>query len=337
MRKSRGRLYKALLIIFILILLGTFTSCSYSAEGKLIFGTFFDMELKGKNASKTGEEIETTLIALEEKLSTNIVTSDINKINESDKDIPLSVSKDTLYLLQLSKNLYVETEKAFNPAMFPIVELWNMSPSRFILNKSIPDQESITNALKYTDFDDITIDELNFTVTKKYKEQKLDLGAIAKGYAVKLAMDKCINLSTALINAGGTISYLGGSVKIGILDPRGDGLLGSVNLNGNSIATSGDYERFFIKEGIRYHHIFDRNGYPAGLHSDNKIISVSVIASDATIADALSTSLFILGSSYINLIQKYNASAIFVYEDKTVEIIGNADFSLINTEYTINA
>lgn len=336
MPKSRGKLNKVLLEFLIIIISGSLISCSYSAEGKLLFGTFFNMDLKGDNAVKIGEDILSSLFALEDTLSTNIASSDISKINQAEKDIPISVSSDTLNLLLLSRTLYEDTNHAFNPAMFPVVELWNMSPAKYIFTKSVPDEQSIADTLKFTDFNDFYIDETNSTVTKKYKEQKLDLGAIAKGYAVKLALLKCGSLNSALINAGGTIGLSGDMAKIGILDPRGNDLLGSVDLFNSSIATSGDYERFFEIDGIRYHHIFDQSGYPSGIKDLNKIISVSVIAKDAAIADALSTSLFILGSSATDLLTKYNASAVFVYEDKTVDVIGNISFSLINTEYRLN-
>ena len=129
---------------------------------------------------------------------------------------------------------------------------------------------------------------------------KIDLGGIAKGFALDCAIKKLKehNINNCLINAGGQVYALGDKLgkpcKIAIKDPRQPGISGTLELNNQSVSTSGDYEQFFLKNGKRYCHIIDpKTGYPA----DTQIFSVTVIANDGLTADALS-----LHSNFLNLI-----------------------------------
>ncbi|NCC64007.1 MAG: FAD:protein FMN transferase, partial [Spirochaetia bacterium] len=139
------------------------------------------------------------------------------------------------------------------------------------------------------------------SVLLKHKGQSIDLGAIGKGYAAQCAMDKlrAFVLSGACLSIGGNTVVRGskadkGLWRVGVQHPRRhDKLLGVVSATEASLVTSGDYERFFVdRAGERYHHILDpRTGYP----SCSEIISSTVVHEDSLVADALSTSLFVLG------------------------------------------
>jgi thiamine biosynthesis lipoprotein len=129
---------------------------------------------------------------------------------------------------------------------------------------------------------------------------KIDLGGIAKGYALDCAIDKIkkSGIKSCLINAGGQVSCIGGnfgrSWQIAMKDPRGQGFVGYFDLEDKSIATSGDYEQYFIKNGRRYSHILNpKTGEPA----QSGISSVAVIACDGLTADALATAIFVLGKT----------------------------------------
>lgn len=129
---------------------------------------------------------------------------------------------------------------------------------------------------------------------------KLDLGGVAKGYAVDRAIDVLLKkgVTQVLVNAGGDIRAIGQSHKgrpwrIGIQHPRQDKMLTVLELKDLSVATSGDYERFFIKDGVRYHHIIDpRTGYPA-----KECISVTITAPTCLEADIVATAVFVAGPS----------------------------------------
>ena len=145
---------------------------------------------------------------------------------------------------------------------------------------------------------------------------QLDFGAIAKGYAIDrgIQMLKKFGIQNAMINAGGDIRLIGKHGKndwhIGIRDPRHkDNIIATLSLHGDvSIVTSGDYERYFINQGQRYHHILNpKTGYPS--YSSQ---STTVIASNATLADAWSTALFVLGSKGLKVIEKLPLQALII-------------------------
>jgi len=129
---------------------------------------------------------------------------------------------------------------------------------------------------------------------------KLDLGAIAKGFAVDVAVKKLkeLGVNSCLINAGGEIYCLGRKHgkpwKVGVKHPRSSDMIEYLELENKAVATSGDYEQFFLLQDTHYSHIIDpRTGCPA----DSGIVSVTVIADDCLTADALATSIFILGKT----------------------------------------
>lgn len=139
---------------------------------------------------------------------------------------------------------------------------------------------------------------VNDSVVKRQSDVCLDLGAVAKGYGAGEAAKtlRKLGVPSALVDLGGNLYVMGTRYgkkwKVGIRQPRGNGVLGGMELSDTSVATSGDYERYFIKDGIRYHHIFDsKTGYPA-----RGLISATAITTDPTLADAYSTVLFVLGA-----------------------------------------
>jgi len=153
---------------------------------------------------------------------------------------------------------------------------------------------------------------------------KLDLGAIAKGYAVSTGIQNLRDqgIEHALINAGGDLCSIGNQGerpwRIGIRNPSGEGIMASIELeNDECVFTSGDYERYFTHDGKRYHHIIDpRSGYPA-----DKVSSVTVLHQDGAVADAASTALFIAGpDGWQEIAKKMGVSAVMMV-DKQGRII----------------
>jgi len=180
--------------------------------------------------------------------------------------------------------------------------------------KKKPDQASIDSALKAINYHAVLLDRTQSTVRFSHPQVKIDLGGIAKGYAVKRCLEllKISGIKHALVSAGGDTGLLGDRRGrpwyVGIKHPRADEKTAvKLPLNNESISTSGDYERYFIEEGIRYHHIIN----PKTGDSARKVVSVSIIGKDSTYVDALSTTVFVKGlqegMAFIEQLPEYEA------------------------------
>ena len=201
-----------------------------------------------------------------------------------------------LPLLSKAQKLARESHDLFNPAIGKLLKLWGFENDMPPVGPP-PDAAAIQALVKlHPSMSDLTIKGIRISNTNP--AVKLDMGAIAKGYALDIVNKdlKAMGVNNATINAGGGIKVLGQHGDrpwhIGIRDPRASGVIASVDLHdGESISTSGDYERFYEYKGKRYCHIIDpRTGYPA-----DKTRSVTVIDKDGTLADAASTALFVAG------------------------------------------
>jgi thiamine biosynthesis lipoprotein len=166
-------------------------------------------------------------------------------------------------------------------------------------DNSIPDRKEIERRLPLVNYRDVVVDDSAGTVMLRRRGMRVNLGGIGKGYAVDRAVDimRRSGLRDFMIQAGGDM-YVAGTRgdrpwRLGIRDPRGpaDKIFASLDLTDGTFSTSGDYERFFMKNGVRYHHIIDlRVGEPARLCR-----SVTLVTDRAVIADALAKGVFILG------------------------------------------
>ena len=179
----------------------------------------------------------------------------------------------------------------YDVTIFPLIDLWGF----FSESPELPRREKLNEVLKVVGYRNLTIK--NGILDKKEEETKIDLGSIAKGYAIGEAgkVLTSAGIKSGLIDAGGDIYALGTNYGkpwvIGIRNPRGEGVVGTLELSDMAVITSGDYERFFEKDGVKYHHILDpTTGYPA-----EGIASVTVISHEPAFADAWSTALFIMG------------------------------------------
>ena len=213
----------------------------------------------------------------------------------------LQVDARILQLLQFSKEAYDLTHGRVNVAMGSVLRLWHEARERAQLNPeeaSLPSMEALQAAAAHTDIDQLLLDPAAGTVRLLDPGMTLDVGAIAKGYAVEQvarALEEQ-GITGYLINAGGNIRTVG--VKgngeawtVGIEDPTGaskDGCLAYLSLAGESLVTSGSYQRFYTVEGKNYHHVIDpTTRMPAAYFT-----SVSVVCKSSALADALSTALF---------------------------------------------
>jgi thiamine biosynthesis lipoprotein len=187
---------------------------------------------------------------------------------------------------------------AFNNYGVPVAdpEILNVVRTAFYTESPhLPPPEQINETLKNVGYKHLLL--RNGRLEKDDANIKIGLGAIAKGYIIGQAINvlKEQGVSSAIIDAGGDIYTLGGKEKklwkVGIKNPRGEGLLGYVEVENTSIVGSGDYERFFMKNGKRYHHIFNpKTGYPS-----EGLTGITVIHPDPMLADGWATALFVLG------------------------------------------
>ena len=223
--------------------------------------------------------------------------SEISLINGRAGKKPVHVSAETFAILQRGVNYAQKLHGLFDVTIGPVTSLWNFSNPE---GGHLPRKEEITQRLADVNYHDLVLNARDTTAFLKKSGMLIDLGGIAKGYAIDrgsatLRGNGIINF---ILNAGGDI-YVSGQKdentpwKVGVKDPRdGQKLIACFDLKDYAVATSGDYERFIIVDGQRYHHIFDpRTGYPGTLAQ-----SSTTFATTAEEADVLATYLFIIGA-----------------------------------------
>lgn len=219
-------------------------------------------------------------------------------VNQSAGGAPVTVDTRIVDLLKYAKEMLTLTNGGTNVAMGCVTELWRVCREAGVedpAHAALPAEEELTRAARHTNIEDVLIDESASTVQLADPEMLLDVGAIAKGYAVQQVIEtlKSEGVTSLLISAGGNVAAIGTrpdgtSWKVGIQDPYSGGYLCAVNVDGMCLVTSGTYERYYTVDGKRYHHIIDPNTlYPSAYYD-----SVSVLCADSGLADALTTGLF---------------------------------------------
>jgi thiamine biosynthesis lipoprotein ApbE len=265
-------------------------------EARLLMGTYAEISLYAPDKGAASEAVKAAFAEVErlDRLMSNYKTeSELSKVNREAGKGPVDCDGELLRVIE--KSLYYSnlTNGAFDITTEPLVNLWGFYEGRV----RVPSKEEVQALLPAVSYKNIVVQRGGISFANP--STRLDLGAIGKGYAVDRAVEvlKGKGIESACVNLGGNIYALGNPPgrdfwKIGIQHPRErDHLLGHLELRDCAVATSGDYERFFTVNGKRYSHILDpRTGWPV-----EGMVSVTVVAPDATQADALSTSVFVLG------------------------------------------
>lgn len=196
-----------------------------------------------------------------------------------------------LDLIRLALKVSKESNGAFDITVAPLVELWGFYEKA----PHLPQDQVIKDCLKNVGYQHLSLN--NGKLEKDNEDTRIDLGGIAKGYALSQAVGvlKQNGVTSALIDAGGDVYGLGKKGKnlwkVGIMNPRGEGMLGYVEVEDLAVMGSGDYERFFIQDGKRYHHIFNpKTGYPT-----EGVAAVTVIYQDPIVAQPWTKISFIMG------------------------------------------
>ena len=225
--------------------------------------------------------------------------SEISRLNAAGK---IQASRDLFNMVRESLKYYRLSEGAFDITVGPVVSIWKekiMEAENKTRGLTLPTESQIKKAVSLVGSDKISLDESASSIRFTQSGMSIDLGAIAKGYAVDKAVRRLkeLGVRSALVNAGGNVYCLGkkGSRKwrIGVRHPRKAAeIVYYLDLENQGAATSGDYEQFFILDKKRYSHIINpKTGWPV----DNNISSVTIIAPDAATSDGLSTTVFVLG------------------------------------------
>jgi thiamine biosynthesis lipoprotein len=283
-------------------------------ETRFLMDTYVSIQVPGDpQAIKTIEKAFDRMEEVDRKFNVLNPESPLYRFNHENASI---TDPEILALLATALEISKESGGAFDVTVYPLVDLWGF----FRGAPAVPARPDIAACLKNVGWRQLKIE--NGVLAKPNDGVKIDLGAIAKGYAVGEAVKvlKGAGVKSALIDAGGDIFAIGElrgrPWKVGIRNPRGEGVMGALDVSDLTIVTSGDYERFFEKDGVRYHHILDpASGYPA-----TGLMSVTVICDDATRADGLSTALFVLGPEKgMELVERLDGvEAIMVTKDRKI-------------------
>lgn len=258
------------------------------------FGMDTDISITayGKNAGKALEDTQSKVTELERLWSVSDENSDIYAINHS-QGRPVSITRETEQILSFALDMAEQTDGALEPTIYPVLTAWGFTTE----GNRIPDQSEIEKILQNVGYENVNLSGNEVTLPDG---MELDLGAVGKGYAADEVANilKEAGVTSALLDLGGNIQLIGAKPdgddwKIGLRDPFGESYMGILSISDRAIVTSGNYERYFIGEdGKQYGHILDPStGYPA----ENGLVSVTIVAKEGKLCDALSTSLFVMG------------------------------------------
>lgn len=257
-------------------------------ESRIIMGTFAGVKSTDERAARIAfDEIK----RIEDLMSKYKEDSEVWKLNKRGR---ISASPDVMYVIKKAKEIWLLSNGAFDITVGPLMDLWGFSDKKY----SPPSPAQIKRALKITGLDKVIVNEANNSIRFNASGMKIDLGAVAKGYAIDCAVKKLKEngITSAIVRVGGEIYALGTKAGrpwvIAIRSTDKKGFAGTLEMVDRAVSTSGNYEQFFIKDGIRYTHIINPK---TGMSANSGVAGVTVLAPDCLTADALATAIFVLG------------------------------------------
>lgn len=313
-------LHRPFIVVLVVLLAGfIFWQRSPAPDGsevrrsRLLLGTVVEITALGADRSQLEgavTEAFSEMARIEQLMSPAVEDSDVALLSQAGS--AQKVSPETLEVLRLGLEIAEQSDGAFDLTLGQLKALWDIEGD----NPQVPSHSAVEAALKGTGPYALQLD--GNLVIKHDPGLRIDLGGIAKGYAIDRAVHVLseAGVERASVNAGGDMRLLGDRGerlwRIGIQHPRrSDRLLTRLALQDAAVVTSGDYERYFERDGRRYHHLFDpRTGYPA-----TACRSVTVVAPSAMLADALATALFVLGPEQgLSLLASYPPAAALIVD-----------------------
>jgi len=330
-------------VFFVLLILAVVFGQKQEEKQTAYTATFFELfntrtDIKGYSVSE--EKFAEQVAPLKEKLEYYHQLYDIyndyeginniKTINDNAGVAPVEVSQEIIDLLLFSKEMYYKTNGQVNVAMGSVLKIWHDYREEGRNNPAeakLPPMEELEAASAYCDIEQIIIDEEAMTVYLADEHMSIDVGSIGKGYAVQRMVDyaKEIGIENALFYVGGNISAVGKKIegnkwRVGIQNPdltSEDTHVKLVDVSDVCIVTSGDYERYYMVDGVRYCHIIDGDT----LMPADYFPAVSIITKDSGVADALSTSVFNMpleeGMAFVNSLE--DVEAMWILEDGSIK------------------
>ena len=279
-----------------LLLLLLLNGCAAKPVQQQFFAmdTVMSITAYGKGVNGTVTAAVARINQLEGLLSRTRTGSEVTQLYLSAPQ-PVALSEDTLQVLALAQEWHEKTDGAFDVTVAPVVTAWGFGGSG---EHQVPSPEKLEALLSMVDGACVMLTET--TAALPVKGMEIDLGGVAKGYAAAQAEEilRQAGVQHALLDLGGNISVIGARPdgsdwRIGVQDPTSrSATVGVLSLRDCSAVTSGGYQRYFEQDGVTYHHIIDpRTGHPA----DSGLLSATVVCADSTLADLLSTAVFVLG------------------------------------------
>jgi len=342
--RKRLWIYKMLLLCTAL-----FTGCNMRSSQKITYvdtamGTIVQQTLyvkanskQAKDCEKIPDEVMDLLNSLEkETLSWREETSEIHRINTAENGTGCILSREMLLYLESIRDVWENSDGALDVTVGGVTGLWNIDTYAVNGNADfdLPAQQELESALASTGFEKVKIVDSKIYLPENIK---LDLGAVGKGIAcdeVHKVLAEKEWVTGAVISIGGSVLTYGekpdgSKFKVAVTHPRKEGeSIAVLELEGGlCVSTSGDYERYVEKDGVRYHHIMDpKTGYPA----DSGLISVTIVSESGLLSDALSTACFILGKEAgLILAEQCGAEALLIDKDLQFSMTEGMDKLLI--------
>ncbi|WP_198146029.1 FAD:protein FMN transferase [Desulfonatronovibrio magnus] len=299
-------------------------------------GTYYRVTLAQvtpRQTQRAEKKIARTLEQVNQSMSVFEPDSEVSRFNKLQPGQKLCVSQDFQKVMTTSFQVYEMTDRAFDPTLAPLIDMWGFGAENALLR---PDPDQIEQALEWVGLDKVMMDE-HGCLHKTHPRTELNLSGVAKGYAVDLiaaSLDD-IGIRSYLVDIGGDMFARGtkhdaSPWRIGISLPLPDAgtedLLDIIDIQNEAVATSGDYRNFFVHDNKRYSHIIDpATGYPVR----QNIVSATVIAKSCVLGDALATAMLIMDVQ--EALKLADSSGMFEVllikmEDEELTIYNSSDF-----------
>lgn len=333
------------LLLFLLIITLTLVSCNSNikpySETHFALGTICSITLYKEKGNFNFDEAFEIIEGIEDRMSPEITDSELDLINSNAGIKPIKVSDDTYMVIEEGIRYAELAGSKFDISIGPLVNLWGIGTEC----QNVPESAAIKAVLPIIGSEYIRLDDYDKSVFLAKKGMAIDLGGIAKGYAADVVRDFLLEkgLTRGIINLGGNVLTFGAKAsgtpwRIGIQDPTGSNgnYIGILEIGECAVVTSGIYERYFEKDGKRYHHILDPDsGYPI----ENELLSITITAKRGITADAYSTVAFSEGlKKGIELLESIeDIEGIFITKENKVYITSGLrkSFTLSSPDFTL--
>ena len=317
-----------------LCLLLCLSGCSEKSVTKQIFAmdTYMEMTAYGNNAEVALKDVINTINQYSLELDPEVEKGAVYALNHANGN-EVTLDPAIADMLTTAKTVYGQTGGALDLTVYPIVKAWGFIDSKH----TVPTAEELEQLQSVPCFDDVNIDIHTVTMPE---DAEISFGAIAKGAIAERSKHimKNYGVEHAFLSLGGNVQTVGnkpdGSLwRVGVQDPKNlSGHLGIVSVGEMAVVTSGSYQRYFEQDGKLYHHIIN----PAtAAPAESGLVSVTILCESGTMADALSTAMFILGEdAAIDYHSTYGGfDMILVTEDNRVVVVGDVEFEASTESY----